>query len=61
MTDPIEHLAQRLRGLDAEPVHAHPGALDEVHRGLIGELERLAGVVSGDARSGGAGSQRSQR
>ena len=48
MTDPIERLAHRLESLDGQPVSAHPGVLDEVHRGLVGELERLAGVVSGE-------------
>lgn len=54
MSDPIERLADRLEDLDGEPVTTHPGVLDEVHRGLVGELERLAGLVSGE-RAGSAG------
>ena len=51
MTDPVEELAGRLRALDDEPVQVHPAALDEVHRGLVAELDRLAGAVAGDART----------
>ena len=50
MSDFIERLAHRLDELDREPVAVHPAVLDEVHRGLVGELDRLAGVVSGDHR-----------
>ncbi len=53
MSDHIEQLTQRLASLDAEPVTTHPGVLDEVHRLLIGELDRLAGVVAGDRPVGG--------
>ena len=48
MTDRIDHLVGQLEALDAQPVTAHPQVLDELHRGLVGELERLAGVVAGD-------------
>ena len=51
MTERVQQLASRLSSLDAQPVTAHPGVLDEVHRGLVGELERLAGVVAGDGRA----------
>ena len=57
MTDAVAQLAQRIEALDGQPVTAHPGVLDEVHRGLVGELERLAGAVAGDAA--GAGSRTS--
>ncbi len=48
MSDVTEQLTTRLQALDAEPVTAHPGVLDDVHRSLVGELERLAGVVAGE-------------
>ena len=54
MTDAIEQLAQRLAALEGEPVVTHPGVLDEVHRRLIGELDRLADSVSGESRSSGS-------
>jgi len=54
VSDRIDHLVGQLEALAAEPVSAHPLVLDEVHRGLVGELDRLAGVVAGD----GAGSSR---
>jgi hypothetical protein len=50
-SDELNALGQRLAGLDEDPIGAHPGVLDEVHRALVGELERLAGVVSGEART----------
>ena len=60
MTDRIADLSERVRALEAEPVSTHPGVLDEVHRGLLGELERLAGIVAGDSRrTGGSGADRS--
>lgn len=48
MSDHIEGLSLQIELLDSEPVRTHPDVLDEVHRGLVGELERLAGVVSGE-------------
>ena len=59
MTDRVEQLAQRLSALESEPVTSHPRVLDEVHRGLVGELERLAGVVAGDGQSTGSAHGRS--
>jgi hypothetical protein len=44
----LDHLVTRLQQLEDEPVGNHPGVLDELHRGLVGELDRLAGVVAGD-------------
>ena len=54
MTDAIEQLAQRLAALDDAPVGTHPGVLDDVHRRLVGELDRLANSVSGESRSSGS-------
>jgi hypothetical protein len=51
--DELDRLGHRLAALDEHPVSAHPGVLDEVHRALVGELERLAGVVSGESRGSG--------
>lgn len=42
--DRLAELAGRLAALDAEPVAEHPQVLEEVHRGLVGELDALAGV-----------------
>ena len=53
--DEVSALSQRLDGLGDDPIGSHPSVLDEVHRALVGELERLAGVVSGEARSRQAG------
>ena len=50
-TDDLSFLSQRLDGLGDDPIGSHPAVLDEVHRALVGELERLAGVVSGEARA----------
>ena len=55
MSDHVEQLAQRLQALDGEPLGRHPDVLDEVHRGLVGELERLAGAVAGDPGTPGTG------
>ena len=52
MSDPIDQLTQRLAALDSEPVATHPGVLDEVHRRLISELDRLADSVAGEPRAG---------
>jgi hypothetical protein len=54
-SDELTALGQRLAGLDNDPIGTHPAVLDEVHRALVGELERLAGVVSGEARAGRPG------
>lgn len=48
MSDAVEQLAERLRALDGQPVSSHVAVLDEVHRGLVGELDRLAGTITGD-------------
>jgi hypothetical protein len=58
MTENLDHLVARLHQLDAEPVANHPGVLDELHRGLVGELDRLAGVVAGDGAGQSSGSTR---
>lgn len=44
--DRLRSLATRLERLEAEPVAGHPDVLEEVHRGLVAELEALAGVGS---------------
>ena len=49
--DDVSALGQRLDGLGDAPIGSHPAVLDEVHRALVGELERLADIVSGEARS----------
>ena len=59
MTENLDHLVARLQQLDAEPVANHPGVLDELHRGLVGELDRLAGAVAGDGTGQSSGSARS--
>ena len=58
MTDDLNHLVTRLEQLDTEPVASHPGVLDELHRGLVGELDRLAGVVAGDGPGQASGATR---
>jgi hypothetical protein len=49
----LSALASRLEALGGQPVGGHPAVLDEVHRALVGELERLANVVSGEGPSAG--------
>ncbi|HUH08632.1 MAG TPA: hypothetical protein VML96_12610 [Egibacteraceae bacterium] len=49
---PLEDLTRRLAGLAAQPVSAHPQALDEVHEIIVGELDALARLGS----SGGSAS-----
>lgn len=40
--DRLSALRARLAALDDSPLGAHPELLDEVHRGLVAELDRLA-------------------
>lgn len=54
-TDELIALGHRLAALDDTPVGTHPAVLDEVHRALIGELDRLADVVNGESRAARAG------
>lgn len=58
MSEPdLEHLRTELAGLASAPVTLHPGVLDEVHRALVGELDRLARTAESSplaAPSGGA-------
>lgn len=60
MTDAAEHLAERLRALDGQPVSSHVVVLDEVHQGLVGELDRLAGAITGDGVAASTGSSHRQ-
>ena len=48
MSDRLRDVADRLAELEAAPVTSHPEVLDAVHRALVDELDRLAGVVAGD-------------
>lgn len=44
MTDPddrLDHLRQQLAELDDAPLSAHPEVLEQTHRALVEELERL--------------------
>jgi hypothetical protein len=56
VSEDVDRLGQRLRALDGEPLAAHPGALDAVHRGLVAELDHLAGAVAGEPRPQPSGS-----
>jgi hypothetical protein len=53
VTEPLAALAGRVSDLDAEPVATHPAVLEDVHRGLVSELEALAGAGSAARRPGG--------
>jgi hypothetical protein len=48
--DALPGLVDRLSALDGEPVAAHPQVLEEVHRGLVAELDLLAGAGTGSRR-----------
>jgi hypothetical protein len=50
--DALHALAARLRGVDDEPLGAHADVLEEVHRGLVAELEALAGAGAPTRRAG---------
>jgi len=61
VSDRIQQLAQRVADLDGAPVTTHPGVLDDVHRGLVSELDRLAGDVAGNPRAAVTGSASGRR
>jgi hypothetical protein len=48
--DALAGLVSRVAALDDEPVGGHPQVLEEVHRGLVAELEALAGAGTGARR-----------
>ncbi len=50
MSDALDGLVSRLRAVDEEPVAGHPQLLEDIHRGLVTELEALAGAGSSGAR-----------
>lgn len=55
MTDPDDRLAQlrqKLAELDEAPLSAHPEVLEQTHRELVEELERLEHL---DGSPGGGG------
>ena len=60
-SDEVSALSERLDALGDDPIGSHPSVLDEVHRALVGELERLAGIVRGEARSRQTGPARHHR
>lgn len=46
MSDRLTALGDRVAALDHAPVAEHPEVLEEVHRGLVAELDALAGAGS---------------
>jgi hypothetical protein len=49
--DALSTLVHRVADLDGAPVATHPQVLEEVHRGLVAELEALAGAGTGTRRA----------
>jgi hypothetical protein len=49
--DALVGLSARVAALDDAPVTEHPQVLEEVHRGLVAELEALAGAGTGARRA----------
>lgn len=41
--DPVPELAGRVRALDQQPLDEHPDVLEQVHREIVAELDRLGG------------------
>jgi hypothetical protein len=50
VTDRLSDLSERLAALDGAPVAAHPQVLEEIHRGLVAELDALAGAGAASPR-----------
>lgn len=47
MSDHLAELVARVTALHDAPVAEHPQVLEEVHRGLVSQLEALAGAGTG--------------
>jgi hypothetical protein len=51
VTDRLAGINERLSALEGAPIAAHPEVLEEVHRGLVAELDALAGAGAASPRT----------
>jgi hypothetical protein len=51
VSDRLTGLTERLSALEGAPVAAHPQVLEEIHRGLVAELDALAGAGASGPRA----------